>query len=495
MRHPLMPFRESTPQAYCRLFPPSRSPSEVDRLCENLTVLGRAMVDDGSRVSDGRPEILADCGYTYFGQLLAHDLTKDPSSLDEAWQKEPAEIANLRTPRLDLDSLYGGGPEISPELYEEDQVRLRVGFTSSPERRVDICVGTGGDHVLSDERNAENFILRQMTAAFARLHNWAVEQFESDSADALELFGRARQQTQWQFQWLVCHDYLPTLINREVYNQVFVAEEPTVGWNRFSIPIEFSAAAMRFGHAMVRENYKFAFGNDMLLRSAFGRTTDRGPLGENQQLNWGFFFQGAGDGGAVTARPIDTRLSDPLHNLPNELIGVPEIVCPYYRFDKHPPELAVRTLLRGAGLRLPVGQEVARAFGQEILTEWELQRDADGKPTKQGEILAQADLLRATPLWYYILKESELLENGNRVGPTGSWIIAETIHAALRADPDSYFNQLKPGKHPPIWNLPDERTRIRGLSELFRLLPTRQTASATGQLRCPWGGDDRFGSS
>ena len=71
------------------------------------------MIDDGSRVSNDRPEILVDCGYTYFGQFIAHDLTKDPSSLDDAWQTEPQELENLRSPRLDLDSLYGGGPTIS----------------------------------------------------------------------------------------------------------------------------------------------------------------------------------------------------------------------------------------------------------------------------------------------------------------------------------------------------------------------------------------------
>ncbi len=90
--------------------------------------LGSAMIDDGSRVFDDRPEILVDCGYTYFGQFVAHDLTKDVSSVDEAWRKEPEELENLQTPKLDLGVLYGDGPESSGELYEEDRVRLKVGL-------------------------------------------------------------------------------------------------------------------------------------------------------------------------------------------------------------------------------------------------------------------------------------------------------------------------------------------------------------------------------
>ena len=121
------PFEESPPDRYCRLFAPSELPTDRDRYCDALRALGRAMIDDGRRVSEERPEILVETGYTYFGQLVAHDLTKDVSSIDEAWRKEPLELENLQTPRLDLGVLYGAGPANSPELYEKDGVRLRIG--------------------------------------------------------------------------------------------------------------------------------------------------------------------------------------------------------------------------------------------------------------------------------------------------------------------------------------------------------------------------------
>ena len=323
------PFRESAPNHYCRLFEPSRLPADLDRYCDALTVLGNAMIDDGSRVSEERPEILVDCGYTYFGQFVAHDLTKDVSSVDEAWRKEPEELENLQTPRLDLEALYGGGPETSPALYEEDQVRLKTGPSKVGGKSFDICVGRQGERVLADDRNAENLILRQMTAVFARLHNFAVEQFHLEITDEKALFECARRQTQWQFQWLVCRDYLPTLLDLKVYKKVFGEGRSTIPWNTFSIPIEFSAAAMRFGHAMVRPNYVFSFGEEMLFQKIFGRTPDRGSLSDKLEINWGFFFQGAGPVGAtVTSRPIDTRLSQPLHELPTDLIGVTNVTCP-----------------------------------------------------------------------------------------------------------------------------------------------------------------------
>jgi hypothetical protein len=211
---------------------------------------------------------------------------------------------------------------------------------------------------------------------------------------------------------------------------------------------------------MVRPNYLFSFGNDMLLPNVFGRTPDRGALAAELEINWGFFVQGAGPSGSVTTRPIDTRLSQPLHALPGNLIGVHEVACPHLRIAKNPAQLAVRTLLRGAGLRLATGQTVARVFGEQVLTERELSQNADGQDSEQGQILREASLLQGTPLWYYVLKESELLENGNRVGPVGSRVIAETIHAALLYDPCSYLNQPDPENFPPILDLPDGRAPL-----------------------------------
>jgi heme peroxidase len=459
----LKPFQESLPNRYCRLFPPAQLPIKPERYCEALQALGAAMIDQGGRVSDERPEILVETGYTYFGQLVAHDLTKDVSSIEEAWWKDPSDLENLQTPRLDLSVLYGGGPSTSPELYEDDKVRLRTG------KSFDVCVGRQGERILADDRGAENLILRQMTAVFCRLHNFAVEQLRPQFSSEASLFEHAQRRTGWQFQYLAVRDYLATILDRNVYNKVFLKGRPQIRWKTFSVPIEFSAAAMRFGHAMVRPNYLFSYGHEMRLPEVFGRTPERGSLNDELKINWGLFFQGAGSASALTARPIDTRLAEPFQNLPPDLIGAAEARCPFASPSEAPSQLAVRTLLRGSALKLPSGQVVARAFNEEMLSESEITQNSTGSETKQGRIILAAGLAKETPLWYYILKESEVRHNGNCLGPVGSHLVAETIFAALRSDPSSYVNRSPRDEFPPLWKFSGEERRIHGLSELFRL--------------------------
>jgi hypothetical protein len=465
----LTPFAESAPDRYCRLFPPATESNDFEPSRVALNALACAMLDDGTRVSEERPEILLEAGYTYFGQFIAHDLTKDISSVDDAWRKDLSELENRQSPKLDLRLLYGDGPKASSELYESDGVRLKVAATEASGRSFDICTDTQGARVLADDRGGSNLILRQMTALFARFHNFAIEQFRPIVNDEAALFQRAQRETQWQFQWLVCNDYLSSVLDLNVYKNVIRDGHTRFQWNAFSIPIEFATAGMRFGHSMVRPNYLFSIGQEMLLPKILGRTSDRGALDAELEINWGLFFQGAGPGGALTTLPIDTRLACPLQELPVDLVGVVEVTCPHFRIEKNPAQLPLRTLLRGAGLRLGSGQTVAQALGESVLSLAELTQNSRGEETEQGRILRETGLVHDTPLWYYILKESEVRNNGNRVGPVGSHIVAETICGALRADPDSYLNQSGIESIPPVWTFSDGPRQVHGLSEFFRL--------------------------
>jgi hypothetical protein len=55
-------------------------------------------------------------GYTYLGQFIDHDITFDTTALQEIIV-DPLAVRNFRTPMLDLDSLYGSGPNVQPYLY------------------------------------------------------------------------------------------------------------------------------------------------------------------------------------------------------------------------------------------------------------------------------------------------------------------------------------------------------------------------------------------
>ena len=91
-----------------------------------LKALGQTMEDVG------RPEELGpedpDAGdssvaavYTYFGQFVDHDITFDPvSSLERL--NDPDALVNFRTPRFDLDSVYGRGPLDEPFLYDDNDL-------------------------------------------------------------------------------------------------------------------------------------------------------------------------------------------------------------------------------------------------------------------------------------------------------------------------------------------------------------------------------------
>src|SRR5436190_5575913 len=65
-------------------------------------------------------------GYTYLGQFIDHDLTFDPASSLER-QNDPDGLVDYRTPRFDLDSVYGRGPDDQPYLYRSGGLRMLLG--------------------------------------------------------------------------------------------------------------------------------------------------------------------------------------------------------------------------------------------------------------------------------------------------------------------------------------------------------------------------------
>ncbi len=82
-----------------------------------MATLAEQMKADVDSVKDGPdPEenLWVPAGYTYFGQFIDRDLTFDnTSSLNPLDGSAPT---NLRTPRFDLDCVYGDGPDAQPFL-------------------------------------------------------------------------------------------------------------------------------------------------------------------------------------------------------------------------------------------------------------------------------------------------------------------------------------------------------------------------------------------
>jgi len=409
---------------------------------ELLHSLAESMRDPNLPINDNPAGVSS--GFTYVGQFLDHDLTLNTTPLGEATIDVDG-MLNNRIPKLDLDSMYGGGRQGNPELYDA------VGhFKFEQPNGFDDLQRTGsGQAVLVEGRNDENLVIAQIHIAMQKLHNHFLDTGVS--------FTEAQQLTRWHWQWVVVHDFLPEIVGQETVDRYLSyngAGKPRVhrenyfpgNPNRPMMPVEFSMAAYRFGHSMVRLAYVMPAGSITKTQVFNAATNDLHggrPIPANLRIDFHNFFDFPGDPvapGRNTSRKIDALLSASLFFLPIGSVVPPD-----------PPavtSLAERNLLRGKRAGLPSYQAVARAMGIVPLTNEELGLT---DPGYAGE----------APLWFGLLKESEVVENGVRLGPVGGRITAEVILTLIDVDRDSYFSA------PRAW-VPVEGADFR-ITDLLRL--------------------------
>jgi hypothetical protein len=430
-------------------------------------------VPEGERDPEEDPEIPA--AYTYLGQFTDHDLTFDPTSrLREALTDERLDVlADFRTPRFDLDNLYGRGPDDQPYLYAEDGVHMQLGARMlgspfDPDAR-DLPRGPNGRALIGDPRNDENRIVAQLHAIFLRFHNQVADYL---GRRRKVTFDEVRNEVRWHYQWMLVTDFLPTVVNDGTYRSVFAdRHDPTPRLPRLQngrlrlMPVEFSVAAFRFGHSMIRPQYRL--NTTVSRRPLFLPGDDEGahadaaadlrgfrPIPSDWAIDWQFFIKHE-DGAEpraisplydpVDRRPqqaykIDTSLVSPLGDLPPQIAS-------------HPPALALRNLERGNIFQLPSGQEVATALGEKVIPDEDLlirSVTAQGVQTTPLREIAGSFEGRA-PLWAYILSEAQATSWQNagpevlrdniplQLGPVGGRLVAGVFAALLLGDPTSYL--------------------------------------------------------
>src|SRR5712672_3251226 len=137
---------------------------EVDEKNKNLPA---ASPETDKRIQDDEENTGIPAGYTYLGQFIDHDITFDPaSSLQQ--QNDPDALVDFRTPRLDLDSLYGRGPADQPYMFDGNKFRLGKVLTENGRetnvgdlpRYTDIHDANAAKRALiGDKRNDENVIV------------------------------------------------------------------------------------------------------------------------------------------------------------------------------------------------------------------------------------------------------------------------------------------------------------------------------------------------
>jgi hypothetical protein len=339
-------------------------------------------------------------------------------------------------------------------------------------------IGTGGVHediprvangdgsytaLLGDPRNDENVMIAGLHCAHILFYNKVLDQLgqldlkhfpaarNADLSNPYTQFQVARQVTQWHYQWLLVNEHLPQIAGQDIVNDVLENGNqfytPSAG-DAF-LPIEFGAAAYRFGHSQVRPSYRANFTSgtgdstsptsDPFFALVFAPaqpdfssppTSDRDDLlggfpAPRRYIGWQTFFD-LGDGQVKNNKKVDTTISTVLFTLP-----VPAI-APHTQTA--PTVLPQRNLLRQLTWGLPSGQAIAAAMGADSMTAADLADIAAVYPS----------FATSTPLWYYILAEAKAATDGQHLGPAGARIVTETLIGLLAADPASYLCAYPP---------------------------------------------------
>lgn len=119
-----------------------------------------------------------------------------------------------------------------------------------------------GTAIIGDPRNEENLFVAQCHMSMLRFHNGAIDELRRQFPDlpTAALFQLAQTEVRRHYQWVIVHDFLPTIVGAEVISDVLENGLKYFGqkrFGRFFMPVEFFVAAYRFGHSQIRNFYRF----------------------------------------------------------------------------------------------------------------------------------------------------------------------------------------------------------------------------------------------
>lgn len=430
------PEAPATSGRFGRILPRSKyNPSD-----DAIHALAQTMEEPDTPENDN-PEVAI--GITFLGQFVDHDLTLDATTLF-GQQQDPQAVTDFRTPNLDLDNLYGAGPGVSRHMYDvrlpdaDNPVKLLI----DPDRDFDLPRNTLNSALIGDLRNDENFLVSQLHLAFIKFHNAVVDHLRSTSPASYsglhgntQLFKDASQTVRWHYQWIVLHQLLPSILDNDVLSDVLKNGRKLYLWKEHAkypfMPVEFSTAAYRLGHTMLRQDYQInaAIKADLFDLPMFGSPR----IDAGYKLDFKLFFDYPGEPPAQRSRKFDAKITMPVFQLP--------FIDP---IQDPPISLPERNMLRAKIFGVPSGQEVAREMRQRGIELPHIYSNAELGIHKISGLQEQA------PLWFYMLKESEFEPtNGLRLGPVGSRIVAEVIVGLLTDIPGNYLHD-QPGFTPSL---------------------------------------------
>ncbi len=405
-------------------------------------------------------------GYVYLGQFIAHDISFDSMSDRHNTSHQPwnnidlDKIYNKRNAMFDLETIYGyetisnlnevprsmlmkpGSNTILrlgdtfPEFNEETTARLSFQNDLPRDDKTSIAQ-------IVDPRNDDNVIIAQTQVAFIKFHNAIVKNLGKD--DTPQTFEEAKKIAIRHYQYIILEDFLPRIVNADVLKEI--RQKIEQGTNEYYhpnladmyIPLEFSGAAFRFGHSLIRNdyNYNLKHSSGASLSDIFNFTgrgkgindVTKNKLRSTWIINWKWFYDFSKSGEAIDpklnfAEKLDTKLSSGLNLLIPKVVG------------NRVNSLSALDLYRGVALQLPSGQEVADKMKVKKLTSDEIESTfGDKLQPAQRQIFKEE-----TPLFYYLLAEAKIHSNGNTLGEVGSRIVAEVILKLIKESTYSILN-------------------------------------------------------
>ena len=345
-------------------------------------------------------------GTTFLGQFVDHDLTFDTTSRLGV-RRLPGTSPNARTPAFDLDSVYGGGPVVARSCTTSDPAKLRIEIGGLFE---DLPRARERPAIIADPRNDEHLMIAGLHAAFigSTTARWTVRSQRRQPVSRGRVRRSARRLTTWHYQWIVLHEFLPQIIGQAL---------ATKSWPRPRFFRPNGAATSRSSSRAPPTASGIAW---------FARPTGEPGGGRRRQPFFGLIFDPAGEGRPTPSTCGAAPRAASVHWLADLL-----------RFRRCRPPRSSRTsrstrdlhtAVRPAARRDRRGEQrrprcrsatccasdVGPALGPGLAREMGVPLCA---PSWRAERL-QPRPRASTPLWYYVLKEAELLADGRASGPS-----------------------------------------------------------------------------
>ena len=386
-------------------------------------------------------------GYAYLGQFVAHDISAVSRYIDDR-APEP-------NPGLDLDSIYGDGFWDDRAYLDRTSGKFITGVTLAGKPN-DVPRDGQGLALIVDRRNDEHPFTSQLALLFMKLHNVLIDSYEGVRRNDPEVkYRQARTLTTLIYQNTLMSEFLRHVCHPSVYGEIVTRRKPFLLTDDTvrKVPLEFSVAAFRFGHSMVRASYRLGSRSNVVLPTLFALGGRFGVAGhrvlpDDRVIDWRDMFALDPDHSPNLANPID-----------------PRVVSTLITDQRDPVSLAQMDLIRGNSVHLPTGQDLAhyiqqtaQASGSPInvqvfdrLDQFEqgeyferFQGPHEAPKKKEMDLLQASGMYQRTPLWYYILAENSLARPrdagaGECLGVLGSVIVAETIMKCIRIARTSLF--------------------------------------------------------